>query len=116
MASSYQAGWKRWVAYIKGIAPGGRYPGVYLEELLSEADKVDRVVLFLRHLYYDEGKRGDQLGRSLTCVSHMMVVGWCKKRKKGSCGLTEQKDNSDSLFGFEKRPGMHLFELHFIFK
>ena len=39
-------------------------------------------------------------------------VGWFKKRKKGSFGLTEQKDISDSLFGFEKRPGMHLFELY----
>jgi hypothetical protein len=39
-------------------------------------------------------------------------IGWFKKRKKGSFGLTEQKDISDSLFGFEKRPGMHLFELY----
>jgi hypothetical protein len=72
-ASSYQAGWKRWVAYINGITPTNRCPGLYLEKLHRVVDKVDRIVLFLTHLYY-QGKRGDQLGRDLTCMSHMMVT------------------------------------------
>jgi hypothetical protein len=76
-ARSYQAGWKRWVDHINGITPANRSPGVYLEKLHSVVDKVDRVVLFLRHLYYEEGKRGDQLGRDLTCMSHMMVSHQC---------------------------------------